>query len=204
MAAHGYIPLCQRFLSGVDRPNVLEIGVDRGVMFLTLMHWLVKHKPEFMIVGIDVKIQDSIPPMIMYVERAYERQHVIFVEDNSLRVLPKIVEHGTKFDLVLIDGDHNYHTVSQELQHVNELTHPGSFVIIDDYDGRWSNRDLWYAERPDYEACEVATKRVSTEKHGVKSAVDEFLDANPSWKMHKPIKGEPVLLTRADVKFTNA
>jgi predicted O-methyltransferase YrrM len=126
-------------------------------------------------------------------------QLAYLIGDNSLRVLPNMIAQGMKFDVVLLDGDHNYHTVSQELRSLERLVHDHSIIVIDDYDGRWSERDLWYAEREGYEAVKQATARVDTDKHGVKPAVDEWLAAHPEWKKYQPIAGEPILLTKQPI-----
>jgi response regulator of citrate/malate metabolism len=125
-----------------------------------------------------------------------QTQQVYCVEQNSLEALPKLVEQGTKFDVIIIDGDHNYHTVAEEMKHIDALTYPESIVVIDDVYGRWGDRDLFYAERPGYEDNKNVTQRIDTEKHGVKPAVDEWLALHPEWKMSQPIQGETVLLMR--------
>jgi hypothetical protein len=66
--------------------------------------------------------------------------------------------------------------------------------VIDDYHGKWSERDMWYVDRSGYENVTVATKKVETEKHGVKAAVDEWLEEHPGWNLISPLKGEPALL----------
>jgi predicted O-methyltransferase YrrM len=176
-------------------PTILEIGVDRGVTMLPLVVFLARTRQEFVFVGVDVMRQEAVQVMLSHLD-LQEAQRVFYVEENSLSFLPKTQMSGMKFDVVLLDGDHNYHTVSAEMKHLEELTNPGAIVICDDYDGRWAERDLWYAERPGYEDNKVATVKVETEKHGVKTAVDEWLDAHPTWQKLQPIQGEPVLLMR--------
>ena len=176
-------------------PSVLEVGIDRGTTFVPLTVFLARTRDRFDLVGIDIKVQESVALMLANLD-LLEEQHAYCVQGNSLEVLPKVVEQKLKFDVVLLDGDHNYHTVSQELSYLEDLTHPHSLVVIDDYDGRWSERDLWYAEREGYEDVKEATPRVETEKHGVKAAVDEWLEAHPVWQKAKPIPGEPILLMR--------
>lgn len=82
------------------------------------------------------------------------------------------------------------------MKHIEALTHNGSLIICDDYDGRWAERDLWYAEREGYEDNKNVTVKVDTEKHGVKPAIDEWLESHPEWQKAKPIPGEPILLMR--------
>lgn len=172
---------------------VLEVGIDRGTTLVPLVVFLARTQPSFTIVGIDIQVQESVQLMLMNMD-LQPTQRVYFDQSNSLESLPKMVGHGMKFDVVLIDGDHNYHTVSRELQHLEALTHTGSLVIIDDYSGRWADKDLWYAERDGYQGIKQATRRVDTKKHGVRPAVDEWLETHSAWQKAQPIPGEPVIL----------
>jgi predicted O-methyltransferase YrrM len=196
MAYHGYIPLIKKFLfDHATAPSILEVGVDRGVTFLTLVNFLTRCKAEFLAVGIDVMVQEQVQLMLNYTDLR-PTQQVYLIEQNSLISLPKMIEQGFKFDVLLLDGDHNYYTVSNELNYINELMNDGGIVIIDDYDGRWENKDLWYADRAGYELNQHVSSKKDTEKHGVKPAVDEWLEHNPKWIKSKPIQGEPIVLTK--------
>lgn len=207
MSYVGYIPFFKQFLSttlpAAHVPAVLEVGVDRGTTFLPLCVHLLRTRPQFMLVGLDIMIQEQLLLTLRNFD-ATEEQQVYAIQENSLSILPKMIESGTKFDIVLLDGDHNYHTVSQELQYIEALTLPHSIVMVDDYDGRWSDRDLWYAERPGYEDVKIATAPVQSDKHGVKAAVDDWLAMNAEWELHKLLPGEPVVLTRKGIFTFNA
>jgi len=197
MSYHGYTPLVKRFLYSLPHtPTVLEVGIDRGVTLIPLTAFLAATKKEFVVIGIDVMVQEPLQ-LTMQGLGLQEQQRLFLIQGNSLEVLPQLVKQQIKFDVLLLDGDHNYHTVSRELEHLEDLTYPHSIVIIDDYEGRWADRDLWYAQRPEYEKNEFVTQPVESEKHGVKPAVDEFLAAHPEWKTARPIPGEPIVLTRA-------
>jgi len=195
MAPHGYIPLIKQRLYASERPSFLEVGVDRGVTFLSVATFLARTKPQFVAVGVDVLVQEATQLLLNNLD-LQQGQQAYLVNGNSLSVLPQMVEQKMKFDVIVLDGDHNYHTVSNELRHVAALLGDNGTIIIDDYDGRWSERDLWYAERLGYENVIDTTKKVETEKHGVRPAVDEWLSENPSWRLSKPIQGEPVVLSR--------
>lgn len=202
MSYVGYIPFLKQYLNSTlspdHVPSVLEIGVDRGTTLVPLVVNLIRTRPRFLFVGIDVLVQEQLLLTVRNID-VTEEQRAYIIQDNSLTILPQLVKSNTKFDLLLIDGDHNYHTVSSELEYVESLTHPHSIVVVDDYDGRWSERDLWYVDRPGYEECKLATAKVETEKHGVKIAVDEWLERNPDWQLHKLLPGEPIMLTRKGV-----
>jgi 23S rRNA G2069 N7-methylase RlmK/C1962 C5-methylase RlmI len=145
--------------------------------------------------GVDVMVQDQVNIMLGNLD-LQTQQVAYLVEDNSLKILPKLKDQGAKFDVVMLDGDHNYHTVSEELKVIQDIVSNDAIIVVDDYDGRWSERDLFYSERPEYASNALTTKKVETEKHGVKAAVDEWLANNHAWELFKPIMGEPVLLKR--------
>ena len=194
------MPLIKSYLQQFPQdyePAVLEIGVDRGVTLVALVAFLARTRPKFVALGIDIMIQEPVDILLRNLDLQKD-QTVQLTQANSLEVIPMIVEQKVKFDVVLIDGDHNYFTVSEELKHLEDITFKNSIVVIDDYEGRWSERDLFYADRPGYEDVKCATAKVDTEKHGVKPAVDEWLVSHPWWKKSQPVNGEPVLLMRQD------
>ena len=190
--------MAKKFLNELQHPPAfIEIGVDRGVSFLTLVTFLARTKPKYLAVGIDIMVQDAVRLMLANIDVKEDQQSHLF-EGNSLSVLPEMIRQNAKFDLLLIDGDHNYHTVKSELQFIPQITHKHSMIIIDDYSGRWGERDLFYSEREGYEDNKLATQRVETEKHGVKPAVDEWLAEHHEWTLSKAMQGEPVMLLRND------
>lgn len=199
MAYHGYIPVLKQYFiqliqAGVE-PSFLEIGVDRGVTFLSLVTFLSRATPNFKALGVDVKIQESTQIQLQNLD-LQETQVAQIVSGNSLDVIPMLASGNAKFDMILLDGDHNYYTVKRELDGLVSLLNEHGSIIVDDYDGKWSDKDLWYSERPEYADVESATKKVETEKQGVKAAVDEWLEQNPEWKLVKMMQGEPVVLSR--------
>jgi len=202
MAYHGYIPLVKQYIHQQvpkdQAPAVLEVGIDRGVTLLPLLVFMSRTRENFLLVGVDILIQEQVRVMMQHID-LIPSQQAFCVEGNSLEVLPKMIDQGMRFDVLLLDGDHNYHTVKQEMEHVDKLVKPGGIVICDDYDGRWADRDLWYAEREGYEDNKLATAKVDTEKHGVKPAIDEWLESHPEWQKAKPIGGEPILLMRKGI-----
>lgn len=194
----GYVPIIKNFIQCIpqERPvSLLEIGIDRGTTLIPLVAYLARTRPQFIVVGLDVKVQEQVNIVLSHLD-LQEGQQAFCIEGSSLDVLPKIISQNLKFDVVLIDGDHNYHTVSHELRMLEDLITPDAMVICDDYSGRWSERDLWYSERDGYQDVPGATKRVHTNKQGVKAAVDEWIASHPGWRAHQILIGEPVMLVR--------
>jgi hypothetical protein len=74
------------------------------------------------------------------------RVHV--VKSNSLDALAVNgrIAPAARFDCILIDGDHNWYTVFNELRLIHEraLLRPGGFIFLHDVDWPYGRRDLYY------------------------------------------------------------
>lgn len=194
MPYHIYVPWITKLLQGRPQPNVLEIGVDAGQTLMPLCHNLCMISESFNYTGLDVRRDDNVMAMLRpFMVR--ENQHIDYVVDNSLEWLP---ECSDKFDLILIDGDHNYHTVSQELSHLNRLLKPDGVCICDDYSGKWAERDLFYSTRETHDGVENTTEKVDTERHGVKTAIDDWVKENKDWKLTSAMHSESIILLRRE------
>ena len=136
-------------------------------------------------------------------EAQRELNQVMFYTCNSLEWLKDPDRGNDKFDLILLDGDHNYFTVSQELVLLEKFMKPHSIVVLDDFNGRWSTRDMWYAKKDDYKSNKIATQppTQSTEKEGVQNAVLDFItQANQPYSLLIPNQqSEPAILYRNDI-----
>ena len=163
--------------------NIIEIGIGSGATLIPLLTSMSKLHLKFDVYGVDVLISDELRQTLEKIQLCEGQKLSLFCE-NSLTILPRLVEENKKFDVMLIDGDHNYYTVSQELSYIERLVNfdDDPIVVLDDYSTKWATRDLWYSSRPGYEKNEIASKVVSTEKHGVKIAIDEFVHSSKKWK----------------------
>ena len=183
--------------------RILEIGVDRGQTALPLLNNLTTLNIPFVWYGIDIRLDDNFAQQIMMMEGMSfpstlesAEHHVwsvntdvhdgssnfFYLIGNSFEVLDawamfsEQVKPLEKFDLVLIDGDHNYETVSHELSHLDMLTHDYSLVVCDDVYGRHMAKDSFYVDT-------IAHKNVSghkdlsrgAERQGVDHALSDYL-----------------------------
>lgn len=194
MAYHGYIPLIHEYAQGFENPKILEIGVSTGITAFSLIQRLCMSHASFIYEGVDIEISDAVNLTLLYFNRG-KNHNINLVTKNSLEFLEKTDQI---YDIILIDGDHNYYTVEKELSHLGKISHNKTLVICDDYHGRWAEKDLFYAERPEYSDNKIATKRIDSDKAGVKNAIDDFLKNNDQWVKFTPIPGEPVVLLHKD------
>lgn len=206
MSYLGFIQSTISALSKVPNPRVLEIGIENGHSALPILHNLEKLcKGNFLYIGVDVKLNPQVTNaayQMTGIEMSPDKKfNAVFKEMNSLSFLQQAISEKLKFDVVFVDGDHNYFTVFNELSMIKELCHKSTLIICDDYFGRYSKKDMFYSEREGYENLKINEKNtavknekgtyqilfnkttppISAEKEGVKSAVNDFLIKNPEW-----------------------
>ena len=191
----------------IERPVlILEIGVDTGQTTIPLMSNLVNEGIEFTWLGIDVRFDSTFCQQVMMmkgvdhidVKGSLNRSKAIYKIQNSLEFLKKESDRWA-FDLVLIDGDHNYDTVKEELSYLNDITHDLSLVVMDDYNGKHTGKDDWYSDKDSHMNLKDISNHLdkSENKGGVKRAVDEFLEDNPEWEISTiQFFEEPITLTK--------
>jgi len=192
MSYLGYIKPLSGLLSNIESPRVLEIGVDFGQSTLPLVHNLLIMCDKFLYTGIDIYVRGEITQQLIQMKNIFIYNinslaepdiNVVLHQDNSLNVLPALKERGIKYDLIMIDGDHNYYTVKRELEIIKDIIHPSTIIICDDYNTRWAEKDLYYSEKPEYKDINLATERKQTDKQGVRNAILDFMDENKNWSM---------------------
>ncbi len=185
------------------RIQILEIGVDRGQTALPLMHNLSYNGIVFDWVGIDIRLDENFDQQLVlmegfdpdFLEGVSSKSRTFYTIENSLKILPTM---NHRFDLVLIDGDHNYDTVKEELSHLSRITHSLSLVICDDYKGRHVNKDSFYRQYQTHKDLKTASTHLQEDvnKGGVTRAVDEFAE-DEKWSLWSYDKEyEPAILTR--------
>lgn len=122
----------------IVRPEVIvEIGSDQGYNTKNLLGFCEK-------TGATLHVID---PALGYDAAEWQREHgehLIFHDDLSLNALPQI----EGFDAVLIDGDHNWYTVFNELKLIERLCEERSrefpLVMLHDICWPYGRRDLYY------------------------------------------------------------
>ena len=188
-----YLQTIYKHLSIFNTPRILEIGIECGNVTIPLLTSLLNNPDVdvsgFQYYGIDIDIRDNIHK---FAKTHSTRKHTInLIEQSSLVEMPKIVESKKVFDLILIDGDHNYHTVSNELKHVNSLMHDDSVLIIDDYHGPWALSDYWYGVESTSPQVNnpLATSKKDTDRHGIKPAIHEWLYQNKEMEIYSLAAG---------------
>ena len=202
-------PLCESYLTKIKHPpKVLEIGIHYGQSAIPLIHNLSVGFDEFLYVGIDILVRPEPVEQIVQMKNisvaeidGYSGRDVVLFQQNSLDWLSLQVANksDTKYDIVFIDGDHNYYTVMNELNFIQHLVNPDSIIVCDDYSTRWGDRDLFYSQRDGYSDIEIATPFQASDKKGLKSAINDFVNLNPMWSGWCYRGTDPIILYRNDI-----
>jgi len=129
-------PVVEPILRASGARRVVEIGALRGETTVLALEAL----------GPDAELH-VIDPLPEFDPAEHERRfpgRYIFHRDLSLNVLPA----APPFDLALIDGDHNWYTVYNELRHLRQTARreavPLPVLILHDVGWPYGRRDLYY------------------------------------------------------------
>ena len=115
--------------------SIVEIGALKGNCTIKLLSYCKEHNARL----------DCIDPHPLFDDTLWKKEfgdQFMMHKDISLNVLPTL----KGYDAVLIDGDHNWYTVSQELLHIERSAQStGTFPMVFFHDVGWpyGRRDLY-------------------------------------------------------------
>ena len=116
-----------------DARSVIEIGSDRGLLTAELLDWAAGERE---IVAVDPAPHPDL--------EALERDHpeLRLIRDTSHEVLREV----ELSDAIILDGDHNYYTLSGELRIIGERASEPDFPLLLFHDVIWphARRDSYY------------------------------------------------------------
>jgi len=115
--------------------SVAEVGAYAGDLTRLLVDWAAAQDEEVAVLAIDPSPQDAL------VALDAERPELELIRQTSLEALPWI----DLPDVVIIDGDHNYWTVAEELRLIAERAPGAGLPLILLHDVAWP-----HARRDDY------------------------------------------------------
>jgi hypothetical protein len=131
MAHH--VDLMMRCLDAVGARSVVEIGAYAGDLTRALVQWAVQ--TDGRVTAIDPSPQDQL------VALTAEHERLALIRQTSLLALGEIELP----DVLIIDGDHNYHTVSAELALISARASGPRLPLLLFHDVSWP-----HARRDDY------------------------------------------------------
>lgn len=119
----------------LNAKHIVEIGCFRGANTMKILKYCEKNESKL----------SSIDPVPLFKTKDLKLHYggaFDFYADTSLNALPFIKD----YDLVLIDGDHNWYTVYNELKLIEKSSINRTFPVILLHDVAWpyARRDVYY------------------------------------------------------------
>ena len=115
----------------------MEIGFNAGhsaELFLS-------SNKNINLVSFDIGTHEYVKYGKNFIDKTYPGRHTLII-GNSLDTVPKYIkEENKKFDLIFIDGGHDYYVAKSDLFNCKELAHNKTIVILDDTinNNKWVN-----------------------------------------------------------------
>ena len=112
--------------------EVLEIGLNAGHSAEAFL----KQCPNLKrLVSIDINWHPYTAHAVAYLSSMY-RERFVFMAGDSLVKVPELasMHPEQKFDLIFIDGNHNYDYCFRDIVNARALARPNALILIDDYE----------------------------------------------------------------------
>ncbi len=124
-------------IEAVDPSSVLEIGAFKGTTTRDLLEWAQERESDTEIIAMEPSPRDD------FLELVAERPELKVVEELSLEALLQLPIP----DVILLDGDHNYYTLSRELALIWDRSPAERLPLLVMHDVGWplARRDQYAA-----------------------------------------------------------
>jgi hypothetical protein len=124
-------------LEALQPETIVEVGSAEGANTRNLLEYCQRH-------GAKLHVIDPLPQYDVAAWQEQYGEHLIFHKALSLDALPAI----ERFDAVLLDGDHNWYTIFNELKLIEERSkassRPFPLVMLHDIGWPYGRRDGYY------------------------------------------------------------
>lgn len=128
------IDLTCKGTNGTTSIRIMEIGFNAGHSAEIFLQ-----NPHTMVTSFDLGMHDYVSHAKEYIDHYYPHRHSLILGDSKDTVRDYIMKHRTPFDIIFIDGDHEYKAARMDMTHCFHLAHKNTIVILDDtmYQENW-------------------------------------------------------------------
>lgn len=131
--------LLKRLVKNNQIVSVLEIGFNGGHS----SEIFLKENLNTNVISFDISKHDYVKIGKEYIDIKYPNRHTLIL-GNSLETIPKYYKNNPnkKYDIIFIDGGHDYEIAISDLKNCKSLAHKNTIVIMDDtiYSKKWIKR----------------------------------------------------------------
>ena len=123
----GQIAFLSKMVSPPGIKRVMEIGFNGGhsaELFLS-------SNPNVELVSFDIGHHDYLKNGKEFIDNKYPNRHTLII-GNSLQTVPEYSKTAKPFDIIFIDGGHDYPIASGDICNCKRLAHIHTIVIMDD------------------------------------------------------------------------
>jgi len=109
--------------------NVMEIGFNAGHSAETFL----LNNPTLKLTSFDIGQHIYLTHGKQYIDEKFPGRHTLIIGDST-QTLPRFIQDNsdTKFDLLFIDGGHDYAVSKSDMINCLKLANTGSIIIMDD------------------------------------------------------------------------
>ncbi len=112
-----------------DIKRIAEVGFHLGFSSYAFL----KARRDISVTSFDIGTHSFVPGAKKIIDRKFPGRHTLIYGDST-ETVPKFFTQnpGVKFDLIFIDGGHEYDVARADIINTRLLAHPDTLVIMDD------------------------------------------------------------------------
>jgi predicted O-methyltransferase YrrM len=107
----------------------MEIGFNAGHS----AEIFLQNNKDLILTSFDLGIHNYVNTAKEYIDITYPNRHTLILGDST-KTIPIYLENNkdTKFDIIFIDGGHEYEIAKADMENCFHLAHKDTIIVLDD------------------------------------------------------------------------